>query len=301
MLRQPAAPPVGCWLLTPRSPDWPDPWNHVDEPPDLVWGAGDPAALDGPAIAVVGTRRATPRGEAIARRLGADLARRGWTVVSGLARGIDAAAHQGALDADGVTVAVMGTGVDRTYPHRHVDLRRRIERRGCTVTDLPPGAPPLHFHFPRRNRLVSGLAQAVIVVEAPVRSGALLTAYQGLDQGREVFAVPGPVDCDRVRGCHKLLREGAHLLESVDDLHRVLTAPRDDPAAPPPRLPLPRPGSPARWIWDRLDLTGLRLDELRRRWSGSEEMLQEGLLALEAADMIQRLPGGKVVRKIWLP
>jgi DNA processing protein len=252
-------------------------------------------------VAVVGTRRATRRGLAVARRLAADLARAGWTVASGLALGIDGMAHEGALDAGGRTVAVMATGIDRTYPARHRDLRRRIERAGCVITECDDGAEPLPYAFPRRNRLISGLARGVIVVEAPVRSGALQTAYHGLDQGREIFAVPGPVDDEGCRGCHHLLRQGAHLVESARDVLAVLgpqlqTA---DPDAAPPGLPLS--GSAARWIWDRLDLTGLRLSELRRSWRGDEAIWQEGLLALEMAELIERLPGGHLARKIWVP
>jgi len=255
-----------------------------------------------PSVAIVGTRQATPRGMAVTVRLAGDLALSGWVIVSGLARGIDASAHRGALEAGGRTVAIMGTGIDRTYPSIHAGLRREIDRKGCSVTELEPGAPPLAFHFPRRNRLVSGLAQAVVVVEAPVRSGAMLTAYQALDQGREVFAVPGPVDCPGTRGCHKLLREGAQLCESVADLHQVLARPGGGMGiAGSIASPLPVPGSPARWIWDRLDLTGLRLSELRKRWQGTEAVWREGMIALELAGLIQRLPGEKVVRKVWIP
>jgi DNA processing protein len=267
----------------------------------VVRGCGDRGALNRPAVAIVGTRAASPRGVAVARRLAADLARAGWIVVSGLARGIDAAAHEGALDADGATVAIMATGVDRTYPAGHAALRRRIEGRGCVVTEAPDGTAPLPFLFPRRNRLVSGLARGVVVVEAPLRSGAMSTAYHGLDQGREVFAVPGPVDADACRGCHHLLRQGAHLAERAADVLEVLGHPPGAASGEAPVAALPVAGSAARWIWDRLDLTGLRLSELRARWTGTEEVWHEGLLALEMAGLIARLPGGGIARKIWIP
>jgi len=293
----------GVWTLRRGDRQWPEAWREVDEPPALLRGSGDRDALHRPTIAIVGTRLASARGKAVARRLAADLSRAGWSIVSGLARGIDAAAHEGALDADGVTVAVMATGVDRTYPAGHVGLRRRIEGRGCVVTEASDGTAPLPFLFPRRNRLVSGLARGVIVVEAPLRSGAMSTAYHGLDQGREVFAVPGPVDVDGCRGCHHLLKQGAHLAESAGDIMAVLGHPPGAECAPgePPPAALPVAGSAARWIWDRLDLTGLRLSELRKRWAGTEDVWHEGLLALEMSGLIARLPGGGIARKIWIP
>ena len=290
------------WRLVPGHQPWPEGWLSAGPEPKEMWGTGNPGVLHRMSIAIVGTRRPSPRGEAVAKRLAHGLARAGWAIISGMARGIDAAAHQGALDADGVTVAVMGTGIDRTYPAAHMGLRRSIEAKGCVVTELEAGSPPLPFHFPRRNRLVSSLARAVIVVEAPIKSGAMLTAYQALDQGREVFAVPGPVDCAQTRGCHKLLREGAHLCEGLDDLHQVLAKPPNgEDSGSPQGIPLPVPGSPARWIWDRLDLTGLRLSELRHRWNGTDAIWREGLLALEMSGLIQRLPGEKVIRKVWIP
>ncbi len=290
------------WRLVPGNQNWPEGWLSAGPEPKEIWGTGKPEVLPRMSIAIVGTRRPSPRGEAVAKRLALDLSRAGWVIISGMARGIDAAAHQGTLEADGVTVAVMGTGIDRTYPAGHVGLRRAIEARGCVVTELEAGSPPLPFHFPRRNRLVSSLAHAVIVVEAPIKSGAMLTAYQALDQGREVFAVPGPVDCVQARGCHKLLREGAHLCEGIEDLHHILVKPQNgDISEAHQGIPLPVPGSPARWIWDRLDLTGLRLSELRHRWNGTDSIWREGLLALELAGLIQRLPGEKVIRKVWIP
>ncbi|MCP4573156.1 MAG: DNA-protecting protein DprA [bacterium] len=287
--------------LTPAASVWPSRLAQVDPPPRVLWCTGQVSALAGDGIAMVGTRRATSRGLAVARSLGAACVARGWTVVSGLALGVDAAAHRGALDAGGVTVAVMGTGSDQTYPAAHRRLRREIEVTGCCVTEYEAGTPPLPYNFPKRNRIIAGLARAVIVVEAPARSGALITALQAVDAGREVFAVPGPVDLDTSRGCHHLLREGAHLLESLEDLERVLGHPsgrppvqgesggRDEPA----------PGSAARWIFDRLDLEGVGRDRLRERWPGTEDAWCEGLLALEMARLIRRLPGGGLARTIW--
>jgi DNA processing protein len=288
-------------LLLPGHAGWPSGWNDLTDPPRRIYLGGAAEAAGGPAVAIVGTRRATVRGLAVARRLAYDLVGCGWVVVSGLALGIDGAAHRGALAAGGRTVAVMATGTDRTYPGEHRSLRRRIERSGCTVTEYPPGSAPTRYRFPQRNRLIAALARAVIVVEAPARSGALGTAEHAADLGREVFAVPGPVDREQSRGVHRLLREGAHLLESVADLTALLGYPAAVPpalAASPP-VPLPLAGSAARWIFDRLDLDGIDYDALRERWPGDDRTWCEGLLALEAARLIRRLPGGRLARSIW--
>jgi DNA processing protein len=294
------------YRLDPEDPHWPDLWRQINDPPREVHVCGQVATLNAPAIAMVGTRRATNRGLAVARGLAAELAAQGWVIVSGLALGIDAAAHRGALAVQGRSIGVMATGSDRIYPTAHRHLRRRLEKSGCTLTEFPPGTPPLKHHFPRRNRLIAGLARAVIVVEAPVKSGAMLTALLAVDYDREVFAVPGPVDLETSRGCHHLLKQGAHLLENGGEVERVLGR----PAAPAGRensrnpcaggeLPEPLPGSAASWILDRLDLEGVARDRLLERWPGTEAAWQEGLLALELAGLIRRLPGGRLARRLW--
>jgi DNA processing protein len=287
-------------------PQWPKLWGQINDPPDEIHVRGSLAVLNEPSIAMVGTRRATARGLAVARAIAAELAAHGWVIVSGLALGIDGAAHHGALAVQGRSVGVMATGSDRMYPAAHRRLRDDLEEKGCTLTEFAPGTPPLKHHFPRRNRLIAGLARGVIVVEAPLKSGAMLTAMLALDYDREVFAVPGPVDLDTSRGCHHLLREGAHLLESVADVTRVLGRPdgRQESTADTARqmiveIPEPNPGSAAGWIMDRLDLEGVSRDRLRERWPGTEESWQEGLLALELAGLIRRLPGGRLARRIW--
>jgi DNA processing protein len=294
-----------CWtVVDPTAEHWPPLWRQLPDPPEQVYVSGDPAALLKPAVAIVGTRRATVRATAFARALAAALSGQGYTIASGLARGVDAAAHLGALDVDGCTMAVMGTGIDLTYPRGHESLRRQVEKRGCCLSEFPPGTPPRKFHFPLRNRLLAGLVRAVVVVEAPLRSGALITAQLALDYNREVFAVPGPVELRSSRGCHQLLREGAQLLESAPDLVRVLGVPENVSAQgvkgrPDPPRSLPVPGSSARWILDRLDFEGVPLEDLLSRWAGSREAWSEGLLALELADLIKRLPGGILARNIW--
>lgn len=284
--------------------DWPAGWSALSDQPLAVFSAGDQRCLTSRCLAIVGTRRATPRGLAVATRLSAELVRLGWTIVSGLARGIDAAAHCGALEAGGPTVAVMATGLDRTYPRSHGALRRRIEVSGCVISEYGPGTTPLGFRFLQRNRLIAGLAEATIVVEAPRRSGALATARQANDLGREVLVVPGPVDCEQYVGSHHLIRDGATLIRSSEDVIMALGCPlASDQAAAvnlPAVLALPCPSSAARWIFDRLDLDGIQRDRLRERWPGNEATWAEGLLALEVAGLIRRLPGGRLARSIWL-
>jgi len=270
----------------------------MPDPPARLEASGDLAALAAPCLAIVGTRQATPRGLAVARGLGLQAVLHGWTVVSGFALGIDAAAHAGALDGGGATVAILGTGIDLTYPRRHGGLRRRLEASGCCLTEYPPGTPPLKHHFPRRNRLIAGLVRGVIVVEAPVRSGAMITARLAADFNREVLAVPGPVDLQTNRGCHALLRDGAALVESWEDVAHAL-GPLAGAGTPGGPYPEPSPGSPAAWILARLDLEGVRRDRLRRDWPGTEDVWQEGLLALETSGLILRLPGGRLARRIW--
>jgi DNA processing protein len=195
---------------------------QIPNPPRTLWVRGDVGALSYPAIAIVGSRAASPDGLAVAGDIAADLARAGVAVVSGMARGIDSAAHAAAIDAHGVTVAVLGTGVDRVYPPEHSELASRIATCGALVSELPPGTPPRAFHFPLRNRIISGLSRAVIVIEAPEASGALITAREALDQGREVMVVPGRVPGGRNRGGHALLRDGAKLVEAAVDILQEL-------------------------------------------------------------------------------
>jgi DNA processing protein len=179
---------------------------------------GDVADLDRPAVAIVGARRASGYGRRIAEELGRDLAAAGLVVVRGLAAGVDAAAHRGALSAGGCTVAVLGTGIDQVYPPWHHGLASEIAIAGALVTEFPPGVPPLPRHFPQRNRIVSGLTVATVVVEAGERSGSLITARHALEQNRAVFAVPGPLGPSRHAGPHRLIREGAVLVRSADDV-----------------------------------------------------------------------------------
>jgi DNA processing protein len=213
--------------------DYPPLLARIPDPPPLLWIRGAAPLLSLPAVAVVGSRAASPYGLEVAHEFGAGLAETGVIVVSGLARGVDSSAHRGALTR-GTTAAVFGSGVNVIYPREHAALAARIGERGVIVSELPPGAAPRQHHFPRRNRLISGLSLAVIVVEASTRSGSLQTARLALEQGREVMAVPGNVLGDRNRGCHGLLRDGATLVETVSDILDELRLPwslAEDPPA----------------------------------------------------------------------
>lgn len=188
------------------------------DPPPVLWTLGDPGTLHEPTVAVVGSRAATPYALQVGERLAGELAGRGVVVASGLARGVDSAAHRGCLAAEGRTVAVLGSGLDRVYPAEHDQLAAAITKKGCLVSELGPGAPPLPDHFPLRNRIISGISLAVVVVEASEKSGSLITARCALEQGRDVMAVPGSVLTGRNRGSHSLLKDGAKVVESADDI-----------------------------------------------------------------------------------
>jgi DNA processing protein len=190
----------------------------IPDPPPVLWIRGDSGALQRPAVAVIGSRAASPYALAVGERLGAELADRGIVVASGLARGVDSAAHRGCLECGGATVAVLGSGLDRIYPREHEPLAASIIKHGALVTELSPGAQPLAEHFPLRNRIISGISLGVVVVEASEKSGSLITARCALEQGRDVMAVPGSVLSGRNRGSHGLLKDGAKVVESADDI-----------------------------------------------------------------------------------
>lgn len=204
------------------TPEYPQLLAEIADPPSCIWTRGDRAAFTRTAVAVIGARRASPEGLIVAGEIACDLARAGVIVVSGLARGIDSAAHRGALQGGGKTIAVLGTGIDRIYPAENNLLFEEIAANGLLVTEFPPGSPPEDWHFPRRNRIISGLSRAVVVVEARDKSGSLITARMAADQGRDVMAVPGAVVGGRNRGANALLRDGAKLVESAVDILQEL-------------------------------------------------------------------------------
>jgi DNA processing protein len=208
----------GIEVLVESDANYPRPLRQIHDPPGVLFRRGQPNPQDEMAVAIVGTRHATRYGLAQAERLAASLARTGFTVVSGLARGIDAAAHRGALEAGGRTIAVLASGLLEIYPPEHDKLADEVAASGYLLSESPPRMVPLSGAFPQRNRIISGLTVGTIVVEAAERSGALITARHAYEQGREVFAVPGPVDSRMSRGCHALIKDGAKLVESIDDV-----------------------------------------------------------------------------------
>jgi DNA processing protein len=208
---------AGIHVLAWNDPRVPSALVAIGDCPPALWYRGSLACFDAPAVAIVGSRAASHVALETAERLGSGLASRGITVVSGLARGVDSAAHRGALTT-GRTIAVLGSGLDRVYPSEHAGLAGEIAVSGLVLSEYPPGTPPLGFHFPMRNRLISGLSRAVVVIEASDKSGSLITAACALEQGRDVMAVPGNVLSGRNRGGHALIRDGAKIVEGVDDI-----------------------------------------------------------------------------------
>jgi DNA processing protein len=213
---------MGMEAMTLADPLYPGLLKEIYDPPAVLYYRGNPKILAAPAIALVGARKATQYGKTTAYRLGSELASLGITVVSGMARGIDTAAHQGALQGGGNTAAVLGCGADICYPPENRSLREAIANRGILLSEFVPGTPPKPPHFPMRNRIISGLSLAVTVVEAAEKSGALITADCALEQGRDVLAVPGSIHSPASRGCHRLLREGAAVVEHVADILRAV-------------------------------------------------------------------------------
>lgn len=212
----------GNSLLTLADPEYPEMLRSISDPPAVLYVSGQADALSLPQLAIVGSRNPTPTGFETARAFSRHLAAHGLAITSGLALGIDSAGHQGALDADGVTIAVFGCGIDIVYPKSQAALAQAITERGALVSEFPPGMPPARGHFPQRNRIVSGLALGTLVVEAARASGSLITARLASDFGREVFAVPGSIHSPLSRGCHRLIRDGAKLVESATDIFEEL-------------------------------------------------------------------------------
>lgn len=302
----------GADLLLWGQPGYPAALMDLPDAPPVLWALGDIGLLARPMLAMVGARNASSLGLRMARRLAEGLGAAGQVVVSGLARGIDAEAHRAAL-ATG-TVAVQAGGVDVCYPEENAGLMAEIAAKGCLVSEQPPGCQPQTRHFPQRNRIVSGLARAVVVVEAAARSGSLITARNALDQGREVLAVPGhPFDA-RAAGCNQLLRDGAVLVRGASDVIEAIGLPAvrgaamATDAAPPaePTRPLPGPQPARRPLADvaalhgsilaRLGPSPLAEDQLIRDLALPPQMLAPALITLELEGRIQRQPGGLLAR-----
>lgn len=289
---------LGLSVLAPHSPRFPPRLAAIADPPNVLFVRGDPAVLQADQLAVVGSRQPTALGERTARDLAYTLSKSGLVITSGLALGIDAAAHRGALEAAGRTIAVCAAGLDVRYPREHTPLAGRIAGCGALVSEFPPGTPPLRNHFIRRNRLISGLSLGVLVVEAARRSGSLSTARLAGDQGREVFAVPGSIHSPLSRGCHELIRHGAALVEDArdvlselkltDSIHALGQA-RAEPARR--RTQRGELHNPAEILLDALGFEPTSVDALIASTGFSGEQLSALLLELELGGRVAAAPG----------
>lgn len=290
----------GVAIVTDQDSRYPRLLREITDPPAVLFVRGELVASDGLSIAIVGTRHATSYGLRQAERLASGLSRSGLTVVSGLARGIDAAAHRGALEAGGRTIAVLGSGVLNVYPSEHGELAARIAATGAVISEFPPRRPPMSGAFPRRNRLITGLCLGVIIVEASDRSGALISATHSMEQGREVFAVPGRVDSRVSRGCHRLIRDGAKLVETVDDVLEELgplvdVAPRGDgtPVRHPAELLL---NDQEQAVLDAIELAPTSIDQIVVASRLPVHRVLATISVLEMRHLVRRVSGNQVCR-----
>jgi DNA processing protein len=301
--------------------------RNITDPPPVLYVDGELEPVDVQAVAIVGSRHATLYGIRIARTLAEELSRLGFTIVSGMAHGIDRMAHEGALAAGGRTLAVLGCGLDVAYPPDHTQLRAQVAEAGALLTEFPLGSPPLAAHFPRRNRILSGLSLGVIVVEAAEGSGSLITAKLAAEQGREVFAVPGPIDAPTSRGTHGLLKQGAKLTETVDDILDELLPQLEQPIirtrlsqdfalSHPPTpdskrvsgsgagAPEPRPSSyeladlspEEEKVYAVVSCEPQSIDELSERAALASSRVVCALLSLELKDAVRQAPGQRYHR-----
>ncbi|MDR1367979.1 MAG: DNA-processing protein DprA [Candidatus Accumulibacter sp.] len=289
----------GRSLLTLADPLYPRALLNIPDPPVLLYILGKPELLGRKALAIVGSRRPTPQGARDAENFAAALTEAGLLVVSGMALGIDAAAHRGALRAQGGTIAFIGTGIDRVYPARNKDLAIEIATAGAIVSEFPMGTPAAASNFPRRNRLISGIAAGVLVVEATTESGSLITARLAAEQGREVCAIPGSIHSPQSRGCHWLIRQGAKLVETAQDVlveigEFSLSASR--PEAAPVQRTADGPPDPLVALLDLMGFDPCGLDDLLVRARLPAESLTPALLQLELEGRVASLPGGRYQR-----
>ncbi|MGH7173784.1 MAG: DNA-processing protein DprA, partial [Gemmataceae bacterium] len=296
----------GVRLISWGSPEYPPALATIDDPPYLLYLRGSVTAADNKAVALVGSRHGTDYGRRVAVKLATGLARAGVSVVSGLARGIDGAAHRAALEAGGRTLAVLAGGLSRIYPPEHADLAREVEASGAVLTEAKMDQEPLAGLFPVRNRIISGLSKVIVLVEAAEKSGALITASHAADQGRTVMAVPGLVEAASSGGCHELIRKGAVLCRSVEDileeLHGVSAmAVAERKAASAPASPPPPSGPPPglddnqRRIWEALT-EACHLDQLVQRLSLAVPQVSGALTMMEMKKIVRRLPGNRYER-----
>jgi DNA processing protein len=276
---------AGHALLTLADTEYPQQLLEIPDPPALLYVTGDVKLLSSSALAVVGSRNATPQGMKNAQSFARTLSEAGLAIVSGLALGVDSAAHRGGLEGRGSTIAVLGTGIDIVYPGRNQALAEEIASRGALVSEFALGAPPNAANFPRRNRLISGLARGCLVVEAALDSGSLITARLAAEQGREVLAIPGSIHSPLSKGCHALIKQGAKLVESAQDVLEELGGAR----AP---EPTPSGSGASHDLLDKMGFDPLDIDELIARSGLTTEVVSAILLQLELEGKIASLPGG---------
>jgi DNA processing protein len=274
-------------LLTLHDAAYPEGLRECGDPPTVLYLSGRPELLNATCFAIVGSRNATPQGARDAQAFARELSGAGLCIVSGLALGIDAAAHLGALAAAGSSIAVMGTGADRYYPPRNRALAARIAQEGCLVTEFPLGMPPLPLNFPRRNRLISGLSRGVLVVEAAVHSGSLITAHTAVQQNRDVFAIPGSIHSPLSKGCHLLIKEGAKLAESAQDIVMELRLAERSSAID------EAPALASHPLLDEMGFEPVTVDQLAHRTGSAAAAICAGLSQLEIEGRVASIPGGR--------
>lgn len=282
----------GNSILTVADADYPSVLLNIPDPPLLLYVKGHRELLGRPALAVVGSRNATAQGVSHAEAFSQTLGAAGLTIVSGMAYGIDAAAHRGSLPEAGSSIAVVGTGLDRIYPAAHRELAHWLARDGALISEFPLGTPPLAGNFPRRNRIISGLSLGCLVVEASLQSGSLITARMALEQGREVFAIPGSIHSPQAKGCHALIKQGAKLVESAQDIledlgwQKTLAQPTEKTE---------ENGHP---LLEHLGFDPITMDELGQRSGLTIDALSAILLQLELDGMVASMPGGSYQRVV---
>jgi DNA processing protein len=287
--------PDGACLVVVTDSDYPSRLKNIPDPPPFLYYRGILNIFDHPALAIVGSRRPTDYGIRMASRLAGELASAGVLIVSGLAHGIDGAAHQAALDSGGQTAAVFGCGLDIIYPPGHRGLAEKIAQSGCLLSEFPKATPPERFNFPVRNRIVAGLSDGVLVIEAGAQSGALVTAQIALEQDRDVMAVPGSAEAEQSLGPNSLIKQGAIAVTTAADIFANFGWHRSDPAVR-PAPDLSRLSREELTIYDLLSVQLIHLDEIGRKASLGPGKIAEALLNLELKGLIMRKPGNYVVK-----
>ena len=287
----------GHHLLTWSDPGYPALLREIPDPPLVLYIAGERSLLSAPQLAIVGSRNPTPMGLENARAFAKSLAGAGLAITSGMALGVDGAAHRGALEAGGKTIAVAGTGLDRVYPARHRELAHEIVKHGALVSEFPLGTPPLPENFPVRNRIISGLSLGTLVAEAALQSGSLITARMAVEQGREVFAIPGSIHAPQSRGCHALIRQGAKLVETAQDILEELgplagvALQSQQESTPPSRL-----DAAMVMLLEHIGHDPVTIDTLIERSGLTADAVSSMLLQMELYGLVSNCPGGKIQR-----